>query len=559
MMLPMGRKIYLEMPAPSEEDRVPADERVYRSLRSEMGSDPDADAEISMTLEVLRSLHTVCRQADWKVTVFLAWDGSGWVIVRVEKGRSELPPIGLAVDLGSTSVVMRMVDLQTGECLGEAAAKNEQIRYGEDILTRIFYCKDRPERLEKIRTATVHTICALMDRLGEITDLNAGDAVSMAVAGNTTMMHFLLGLDAFSVFQSPYAVETLDPGFMRGRDLDIPIKGWVYCFPGFANYLGGDIVSGILATGIYKKQGISLFFDVGTNGELVVGNREFLLCGAGAAGPALEGGVVRTGMRAADGAVEAVKMMCDKCANATQNNETVPMHTAAQNNADAHMNVAARKNATTQNNKSVSPEAVFHLTTIGDLPPIGICGSGIVDLIAELFLHGWVDMLGNLQIGKSPLIQKHLVPETGEEEPAVCYAPGLWFYQSDIQEFIRTKAAAVTMIEYMLDITGIGMDNVEHFYMAGSFGEHINKESAVVIGMYPDVDRNRLVPSGNTSLEGAQKLLLNRALQSDIRQILELMSYVQFGAVDDFLTRMRAAQALPHTDMEKYPSVLQRL
>jgi len=531
-MQPMGRKIYLEMPAPTEEDRIPADERIYRSLRQELGRTLDDEAEFSITLEALRSLHAICEPAEWKVTVSIAWDGHRWVVVRVEKGKSAIAPIGLAVDLGSTSVVMRMIDMESGECLGEAGTKNAQIRYGEDILTRIFYAKDQPEHLEEIRIATVDTIRELMEILGKKTGMNPERSLSMTVAGNTTMIHFLLGLDAFSVFQSPYAVETLSPDFMRGRELGIPIAGWIYCFPGFANYLGGDIVSGILATGLYKEKEISLFFDVGTNGELVVGNRDFLLCGAGAAGPALEGGVVRTGMRAADGAVEAVQMTCA--------DHTIP-------------SVQQEKEG------CISPDAIFHLTTIGGKKPEGICGSGIVDLIAELFLHGWVNVLGILQPEKSPLIQKRLLPDTGEEEYAVCYSPGLWFYQSDILEFIRTKAAAVTMIEYMLETTGIGMESVEHFYMAGSFGAHINKESAVVIGMYPDVERSRLIPAGNTSLAGAQEILLNKDLQSDIHQILALMSYVQFGAVDDFLTRMRAAQALPHTDAERYPSVLRRL
>ena len=513
------------MPVPSETDNLPAKERIFRSLRETV---PELREEaLCMSISALRSLHPLCENADWKITVSLSWNGFGWEVVDVEKGRAKTPAVGLAVDLGSTSVVMRMLNLETGECMSEAGVYNHQIRFGEDILTRIFYSRDQPEHLEEIRRATVDTFLELIQMLHKKTGVDPQNALSVVVAGNTAMTHFLLGLDAFSVFASPYAVETLRPGFYRGKDLNLPVKGWVYCYPGLANYMGGDIVSGLIAVGLYRNEKISLFFDVGTNGELVVGNSQFLLCGAGAAGPALEGGVVKTGMRAAEGAVEAVRMAPD--------NEKE-----------------------TEENK-VLPETVFHLKTIGGSKPVGICGSGVVDMISELFLHGWINIQGTLQPEKSGLIQKQKVQETGEEELAVCYYPGLWFYQSDIQEFILTKAAAATMMEYMLDVSGIEMQDVDRFYMAGSFGAHVDVESAVNIGMYPDVERSRIVPAGNTSLEGAQKLLLDQSLLQDIRQILSLMSYVQFGAVDDFLTRMRAAEALPHTDAERYPSVMEKL
>lgn len=247
-----------------------------------------------------------------------------------------------------------------------------------------------------------------------------------------------------------------------------------------------------------------MFFDIGTNGELIIGSKDFLLCGAGAAGPALEGGVVRTGMRAVTGAVERVELV----------------------------------------------DGTFHLQTIGDAAPAGICGSGIVDMLAQLFLNGWITIQGKFVPDKSPLI--HLE----EEEYCVTYAPGLCFFQSDIDEFLKTKAAAVTMIQYMLELTGISADEISHFYMAGAFGAHISRESAVTIGMYPDVDREKLVPVGNSSLTGARLLLLDRSLLDRLPGILENMEYVQFGAVDNFLHLMVAATAIPHTNLEQYPTVV---
>lgn len=502
----LSRKIFLKMNPPSEEDCRSSQARILDALK-------EKGISASFSAAALRQLYPLCENAGWKVTVSLSWNGALWEILYLEAGDTEKSHYGLAVDLGSTSVYMRVLNCKSGETIEEASAYNRQIAFGEDILTRIFYAKDNPAHLDEIRRATIRTLTDLMSSLHDKTGISPSEYLAMVVSGNMTMIHFLIGLDPFCIFQTPYAVRSDAPGFLRATDLDLPIAGYVYCVPGKANYLGGDIISGILATGIYEEDKISLFFDVGTNGELAVGNRSFLLCGAGAAGPALEGGVVHTGMRAAPGAVESVSL------------------------ADGE----------------------FHLKTIGDKVPAGICGSGIVDLLSELFLNGWINLLGVLQPEKSSLISVQKNPDTGMEEAAVCYSSGLYFYQSDIREFINTKAAAATMIEYMLHASGIRLEDIDTFYMAGAFGAHIHKESAINIGMYPDVERDRICPVGNTSLEGASKLLLNKDLLTDIDRILDLMSYVQFGAVDNFVEMMQAASALPHTDGRRYPSVMKKL
>ena len=353
-------------------------------------------------------------------------------------------------------------------------------------------------------------------------------ALSMVIAGNTTMIHFLLGMDAFCVFYTPHAVHADRPGFQLARDLDIPLKGYVYCYPAKSNYLGGDIISGMIDTELYKKNEISVFFDIGTNGELVIGNKEFLLCGAGAAGPALEGGVVRTGMRAEAGAVDEVKIR----------DGNIYVHVIGSHKEDSGSH---EKNSGNHEDNSSGEE------------PQGICGSGIIDLIAELFLEGWIDIRGKFSTEKSPLIQER------DNQLCVEYAPGLYFYQKDIDEFIRTKSAAHTMVEIMLRESGLDLDQADRFYVAGAFGKHVSKESAITIGMYPDMDRDHIINAGNSSLEGAQKLLLNRSLLTDIDQILEEMVYIQFAEVEDFLELMVAAQALPHTDYKRYPTVMKKL
>lgn len=530
----LSRKIYLKLPLPTEDDPRSDQQRILDSLAV-----AGVEERVHITVHILRKLYPLLDNAKWKITVSLAWNGENWEMVEIEEGDTTAQHYGLAVDLGSTTVVARLLDCNSGEILKEVSCFNKQIQWGTDILSRIFFCKDNREKLEEVRRATVESICECLDKLDASLEMqgtpseqktenngvsescddrgakNAAQkarsisrsALSMVIAGNTTMIHFLLGMDAFCVFYTPHAVHADCPGFQLARDLDIPLKGYVYCYPAKSNYLGGDIISGMIDTELYKKNEISVFFDIGTNGELVIGNKEFLLCGAGAAGPALEGGVVRTGMRADVGAVDEVKIR--------------------DGNIFVHV--------------------------IGNSAPQGICGSGIIDLIAELFLEGWIDIRGKFSPEKSPLIQAR------DNQLCVEYAPGLYFYQKDIDEFIRTKSAAHTMVEIMLRESGLELSQADRFYVAGAFGKHVSKESAITIGMYPDMDRDHIINAGNSSLEGAQKLLLNRSLLTDIDQILEEMVYIQFAEVEDFLELMVAAQALPHTDYKRYPTVMEKL
>lgn len=551
----LSQKRYLELPLPTEDDSRSDQQRILDSLAA-----AGVEERVHIPVHILRQLYPLLDNAKWKITVSLAWNGDNWEMVEIEEGDTTAQHYGLAVDLGSTTVVARLLDCNSGEILKEVSCFNKQIQWGTDILSRIFYCKDNREKLEEVRRATVESICECMDKLDASLEMQgtsseqkaenngvseSGDdrgaknaakkartisqsALSMVIAGNTTMIHFLLGMDAFCVFYTPHAVHADRPGFLLARDLDIPLKGYVYCYPAKSNYLGGDIISGMIDTELYKKNEISVFFDIGTNGELVIGNKEFLLCGAGAAGPALEGGVVRTGMRAEAGAVDEVKIR----------DGNIYVHVIGSHKEDSGSH---EKNSGNHEENSSGEE------------PRGICGSGIIDLIAELFLEGWIDIRGKLSPEKSPLIQER------DNQLCVEYAPGLYFYQKDIDEFIRTKSAAHTMVEIMLRESGLDLNQADRFYVAGAFGKHVSKESAITIGMYPDMDRDHIINAGNSSLEGAQKLLLNRSLLTDIDQILEEMVYIQFAEVEDFLELMVAAQALPHTDYKRYPTVMEKL
>lgn len=495
-----SRKIYLELPIPNEADHVSDQERILRALPKELG-------EVRCSLQAVRNFYPVCRDADWKVTAFLVWDGRSWELADIEPGDTVKDHYGICADLGSTTLTAELVDMNTGEVLCQKSGFNRQIRFGEDILTRIFYGKDSKEKTEEIRQAAVDSFLELFGKIEQDTGISPKECGALVIAGNTTMIHFLLGLDAFCVFSSPYAVRTLKPDCYRAKELGFPLKGYVYCYPGQANYLGGDILSGMVATELYKREGLSVFLDIGTNGELVIGNRDFLVAGTGAAGPALEGGVVKTGMRAETGAVDRVSI----------------------------------------------EDGQICLHVLGEGEARGICGSGIVDLLAQMFLNGWLDMRGRLVKEASDLITEK------EGELAVCYAPGLYFYQSDIEEFLKTKAAAGTMVEYMMQEVGLTMGDIDRFYVAGAFGTHIDKESGVTVGLYPDISRDRILLPGNTSLLGARKMLLCREEKEQVERLLEKMVYIQFGAVDNFVHLMAAAEAIPHTDYARYPSVVEEL
>lgn len=495
-MEPLSKKVCLELSPPTEQDPRSDLRRVLDGLGT----------PATVSLPVLRSLSRVLPQGDWRVTATLSWTGTGWQLIRLEPGDTTACHYGVAVDLGSTTICMALLDLNSGRVLCRESAFNRQIAFGEDILTRVFYGKAHPERLEEIHNATLESLREVLGKLEESSGIPAAEYTAMVVAGNTVMMHFFLGMDAFSVFAAPYSPHADRFDFYRAGELGLPQRGYVYCVPCRANYLGGDILSGMVSTGLPEREEIGVFLDIGTNGELVVGNRDFLLAGAGAAGPALEGGVVKTGMRAVDGAVSAVSMENDR----------------------------------------------FYVTTIGDAPPRGICGSGIVDLLAVLFLNGKIDRLGKFREEASQVTAV-------EGVLGVFYAPGLFFSQGDLDAFLRTKAAANTMVSYILEDAGIPMEAVERFYVAGAFGKHLNKEAAVTIGLYPDMPRERIVNAGNSALDGAGKILLDRTWIHRLSGYVDKMEYIQFGNVGDFVSRMTAAMAIPHTDLRFYPTVAKKL
>lgn len=298
----LSEKVYLTISVPEGEDSV-SDHRRIRQALAEAGYSP-----ARFLLPTLRKLYPMFRSGGGKITVTLVFCNDGWTVTNVESGDTRKRHYGLAVDYGSTAIVMQLVDLNSGAVVAEEEAVNRQAAYGTDILTRITCCMEEPAHREHLQRETVETFHELLSRLTEDSGIPAAQCPVMTVAGNTTMIHFLLKLDAWTVFSAPYAPVTTDPGWFQGRELGMDFEGLVYFVPAASNYIGGDIISGLLKADIHNSEKTRLFFDIGTNGELVIGNREWMIAGAGAAGPALEGYISRFGMRAAPGAIDTVRI-----------------------------------------------------------------------------------------------------------------------------------------------------------------------------------------------------------------------------------------------------------
>ena len=507
----LSEKVFLTLDMPTEEESLSDQQRIRRAL-AELGY-----GDVTIPLSVLQRLYPLCRDCGYAITVTLVNRDNGWVVAAVEAGDQRSHHYGLAVDYGSTTIVMELVDMNSGAVIARARQVNGQVVYGTDILTRITYSLEDPAHVEDLQRVTVETFDRLLEELTEESGIDAKLCPVLVVSGNTTMIHFLLKLNAWTVFAAPYAPVTADPGWFWGQEVGMDFQGLLYIIPAASNYVGGDIISGLLKLDIHKEEAPSLFFDIGTNGELVIGNREWMMAGAGAAGPALEGYISRWGMRAADGAIDKVTIR--------------------------------------------GRELMF--TTIGGKKPVGICGSGIIDLLAQMRLNGWINIAGELD----PAASSRIIRLEEEQQYAAVYATAeeaadgepLYFSQTDIRQYLDTKAAAYTMVECLLETAGCAEADLAHCYLSGAFPAHSDLESAITIGIFPDLPREKYPCIANTSLEGARILLLDRSRLEEARSLAENMYCVQFASIPDFLVRMQAAKFIPHTDMDRYPTVRERL
>jgi uncharacterized 2Fe-2S/4Fe-4S cluster protein (DUF4445 family) len=508
---PLSRKDYLQVPPPTLADSISDQERIYRELRRHR------DIPIMQTgLSVLRQMPALLRASNWRVTVTTGQRGGTVEVVQIEPGDTSSRNYGVAVDVGTTTVDAHLVDLASSETVGAQAKYNSQISYGEDIISRIVYA-NTDEKLQTLRQCVVNDINDLIAALTVETKTRLHDIAYVMCAGNTTMTHLLLGLDVANIRREPYVPSASFAPVIRAAEVGIKInaRGLLGVVPSVASYVGGDLVADVLVSGMNDSDEVSMLVDMGTNGEIVIGNREWLACCSASAGPAFEGGGIACGMRATHGAIEHIAFT-EGCRTA-------------------------------------------ECGVIGGGKPLGLCGSGLIDLVAELLRAGCIDRTGRF------------VPEVcgarfsrngGQAEfvvlPGSATALGrdIVITEADIASFIRAKGAIYTAAEALLRHTGLDFTDIRHVYVAGGFGNYLDVRKAIRIGLLPDLPDERFQFIGNGSLQGAKMALLSRqALEVMEKRIAPNMTHFELSTDPQFMNEFTGSLFLPHTNIEKFPSV----
>ncbi|HUV50038.1 MAG TPA: ASKHA domain-containing protein [Anaerolineae bacterium] len=483
-------------------------------LIGELKSKLDTDA-VDIDLYLLKRLPDLLRRCEYNVDCILFKDRKRWLVTGITHPQDTSPIYGLAVDLGTTRIVLRLIDLSTGRIPAETSFDNPQISAGPDILTRIHFA-DQDGGLNRLNKMIIDGLNRMIIKLCDSCKIKPHNIYSLSVAGNTAMTHLFMGLSPHWIIREPYIPVINRPGLVKAEELGIKVNpaARVLIFPNVGSYFGGDLIAGILFSGLNKTEDTAILVDVGTNAEVVLGNRHWLIACAGAAGPALECGVTGIGMMAGPGVVDRVAIDHD-----TYN---------------------------------------IQLHTIDNMPPKGICGSGLIDLAAHLFLCGMIDIKGKIlpSICGSILKEKegirHLVVV-----PAIDSATGsdLTISQAEIDILIRSKAAMYTILETVTSSVGISFNDLSTFYVAGTFGSFINPRSAISIGMLPDLPIDRYKSLGNSSIGGATMALTSSECLDEIDKIRDSVTYLELNVNQEFMNRFSAAGFLPHTDPSLFRSV----
>lgn len=508
---PLCQKIQLTLSEPTLAENVSDLSRLLSALRSKLDC-----SDIKIDLRVLRTLADVLRTGGWKVTVTVAYINGCADVVFVEPGHADTPLYGLAVDIGTTTVVVYLVDMETGMTLGKKGTYNRQARFGDDVISRIVHATERENGLDDLRQAVLDSMNQLIEDLLSQNRVARENVHMAVVAGNTTMTHLFLGLTPRYIRLEPYIpLASHTPPVTAGElGLCINPSAYVFCFPSVGSYVGGDIVSGVLYANMANTDEITLFIDIGTNGEMVLGNRDWLVTAACSAGPAFEGGGITFGMRAMKGAIERVQVDPKTCE--------------------------------------------VEVSTIGNLKPMGICGSGLIDCLAKFLEAGIIDRAGKLQADiRSPRLRE------GDDGPEFVLVYGkdsecgkdIVITENDIKNLLRAKAAVFAGIRCLLNATQLPLEAIDRVLIAGGFGNYINVRDAVTIGLLPDLPPEKYAFVGNSSVKGARQVLLSRDAYLNAQDLGKKMTYLELSAGNDFMEEFVSATFLPHTDMSLFPSV----
>lgn len=504
-------KWFLALEPPSFDDNTDDLARLQRALRAQ------GIENVTARLPVLRKLAHALREGSWRVTAVLERTAAGAELLDLEPGDTSASLYGAAVDVGTTTVTVYLVDLLSGEVLETAANYNAQIKRGEDVISRIVYAsKNSPAGLDELNTLVRTTINQLIESCARRRHVDPASLYKLTVVGNSTMMHLLLGLPPESIRLAPYTttLNFLPPFSAAELGLTANPGARVLCLPGIASYVGADITAGVLSSGTAEAAPLTLFLDIGTNGEMVLGNRDWLIACACSAGPAFEGAGVQFGMRATTGAIEEVWI----------------------------------------NGKTLDPT----VRVIGGGPGRGLCGSGLISLLAEMFITGVTDKAGHIVATPARPRTRH-----GDHGPEYVVVWGdatadgrdIVITQVDIDNLLRAKAAIYAGYQMLARSVGVALSDVEQVLVGGSFGQYINVEKAIQIGLLPDLPWERFRFLGNTAARGAYMALLSSEAAEQVNEIAKKLTYLELAADNAFTDQFLAALFLPHTDLTQFPSV----
>lgn len=510
---PLAKKVRIKPSAPTLTENSSDMVRLNMELRRilAVGVKP-----IHVPLSILKTLPEILRSSNWDVSVSLAESDSQIKVTNVETG-NDVPAFGLAIDIGTTTVVVYLINLVTGKIVDQQGSYNRQAKYGDDVITRIVFAVENEENLVEIQKAVVDTVNNLIDDILTRQTLSTTNISCAMVAGNTTMTQLFLGVNPRYIRLEPYIPTMTHIPTIASKEIGLHMlpEGLVHCYPSVASYVGGDIVSGTLVTDLANGEDIILFIDIGTNGEIVLGNKDWLMTCACSAGPSFEGGGITFGMRAMPGAIERV---------------------------------------------TIDPETLdVTFKVIDNRTPVGICGSGLVDCLSKLLTAGIIDRAGNFQLGHHA--QSNRLRATSDDKEFVL----AWAHQSgggkdvvitenDIKNIIRAKGSVYAGIRTLLNMVSVDIDMISKIIIAGGFGNYLNVTDSVKIGLLPDIEPERYTFIGNASVKGARLALLSQSAWHEAEDLGRKMTYVELSVGATFMDEYVSALFLPHTDLSQFPS-----
>jgi uncharacterized 2Fe-2S/4Fe-4S cluster protein (DUF4445 family) len=516
VVAPVEKK-FLQLPEPTLQDNVPDISRLISYLRAKHD-----EHRLDVALSVIRKIPDAMREKDFDVTATLVRpvrDDGKTRLINVQPGDTTSRSYAIAMDIGTTTIYGQVIDLISGDVLAEHGDFNGQISYGEDVITRIAYA-EKPGGMQRLHEVVMNTINKVLDKIIKQSGIDHEDLSTITLAGNTTMTQLLLKINPRSIRRSPYVpAATLYPP-TRAKDLGMAVKDHVSAlvYPAVSSYVGGDIVAGVMGAGIYRAEKLTLYLDVGTNAEIVIGNQDWLACAACSAGPAFEGGGLKYGMRAENGAIEDFSI------------------------------------------DPINYEPM--IITIGNVRPKGICGSGLITMVATMFEIGIINNLGKFN---RDLKTERIREGDGAYEYVLAWKEetqidrDVTLTEIDIENLIRAKGAIYSGCMTLLTEVGMNIQNIEHIILAGGFGSYVNLGKAMVIGLLPEMDPTKVTFIGNGSLMGARMSSLTNRIRRDVVEVIRKMTNFELSDTASYMDNYIASLFLPHTDINQFPKLKARL